>query len=104
MARLIDNLMSLSQVETRAHLKPQATVTIGELVAQACDALEPMAAEASIKVAVRSGVDGAAVLGDRDELMQVFINLLHNAIKYGKPGGAVQVSLQRAQSGAARAI
>jgi two-component system phosphate regulon sensor histidine kinase PhoR len=104
MARLIDNLMSLSQVETRAHLKPQATVTIGELVAQACDALEPMAAEANIKVGVHSGVDGAAVLGDRDELMQVFINLLHNAIKYGKPGGLVHVSLQRVQNGAAPAI
>ncbi|MGO9458797.1 MAG: ATP-binding protein [Rhodomicrobium sp.] len=104
MARLIDNLMSLSRVEMRAHLKPQDTVIIGNLVSQACDALEPMAAEANIKVDVHSSVDGAAVLGDRDELMQVFINLLQNAIKYGKPGGAVQVSLQRAQSGAARAI
>ena len=104
MARLIDNLMSLSQVETRAHLKPQDTVTIGDLVAQACDALEPMAAEANIEVEVNSSAGGAAVLGERDELMQVFINLLHNAIKYGKPGGSVRVSLQRVQNGAAPAI
>jgi len=99
MARLIDNLMSLSRVEMRAHLKPQDTVMIGELVTQACDALEPMAAEANIKVEVRSELRGAAVLGDRDELMQVFINLLHNAIKYGKPGGSVHVSVERLENG-----
>ncbi len=104
MARLIDNLMSLSRVEMQAHLKPRDTVFIGELVSQACDALEPMAAEANIQVEVRSSVDGAAVPGDRDELMQVFINLLHNAIKYGKPGGSVRVSLRRVQSGTAPAI
>jgi two-component system phosphate regulon sensor histidine kinase PhoR len=104
MARLIDNLMSLSRVEMQAHLKPRDTVIIGELVSQACDALEPMAAEANIQVEVRSGVDGAEVPGDRDELMQVFINLLHNAIKYGKPGGSVRVSLRRMQGGAAPVI
>jgi two-component system phosphate regulon sensor histidine kinase PhoR len=104
MARLIDNLMSLSRVEMQAHLKPRDTVVIDELVSQACDALEPMAAEANIEVEVRSNVDGAEVPGDRDELMQVFINLLHNGIKYGKPGGSVRVSLQRVRSGAAPAI
>ena len=104
MSRLIDNLMSLSRVEMQAHLKPRDTVVIDELVSQACDALEPMAAEANIEVDVRSSVDGAEVPGDRDELMQVFINLLHNAIKYGKPGGSVRVSLQRVRSGAVPAI
>jgi two-component system, OmpR family, phosphate regulon sensor histidine kinase PhoR len=104
MARLIDNLMSLSRVEMRAHLKPQDTVMIGEIVMQACDALEPMAAEANIKVKVHSLLEGAAVLGDRDELMQVFINLLHNAIKYGRPGGSVHVSLERLENGAAPKI
>jgi two-component system, OmpR family, phosphate regulon sensor histidine kinase PhoR len=95
MARLIDNLMSLSRVEMRAHLKPQDTVLIGELVEQACDALEPMAAEGNIKVTVTSDIGMATVRGDRDELLQVFINLLHNAIKYGRTGGLVHVAVCR---------
>ncbi len=99
MARLIDNLMSLSRVEMRAHLKPQGTVMIAELVKQACDALEPMASQADIDVEIHSDLDGVTVLGDRDELTQVFINLLHNAIKYGRPGGAVSVVLERQQNG-----
>ncbi len=70
----------------------------------ACDALEPMAAEANIKVEVNSQLRQAAVLGDRDELMQVFINLLHNAIKYGRPGGSVRVSLERVECGPASVI
>ncbi len=99
MARLIDNLMSLSRVEMRAHLKPQDMVMISELVAQACDALEPMASEAKVNVTVHSELSGVTVLGDRDELTQVFINLLHNAIKYGRLGGSVKVRLDRQQSG-----
>ncbi len=104
MARLIDNLMSLSRVEMHAHLRPQDPVVIAELVLQACETLEPMAAEANIKVWVNSELSEEAVLGDRDELAQVFINLLHNAIKYGKSNGYVQVEMTRLQSQGARMI
>lgn len=104
MARLIDNLMSLSRVEMHAHLKPQDSIAISDLVSQACEALEPMAAEAKISVNVTSDAAGATVLGDRDELMQVFINLLHNAIKYGRPEGSVGVDLRRDANGRAPMI
>jgi two-component system phosphate regulon sensor histidine kinase PhoR len=100
MSRLIDNLMSLSRVEMRAHLKPQDPVKIVELVQQACDALEPMASEADITVAINSQLNGVTVLGDKDELMQVFINLIHNGIKYGKNGGHVAVGIERVENGA----
>ncbi len=104
MARLIDNLMSLSRVEMRAHLKPRDVVVISELVRHTCDALEPMASQANIDVQVYSELDGATVLGDRDELAQVFINLIHNAIKYGRPSGSVVVKLERQQNGASSVI
>ena len=99
MARLIDNLMSLSRVEMRAHLKPRDAVAISELVRHVCDTLEPMACQASIDIQVHSELDGVQVLGDHDELTQVFINLIHNAIKYGQRGGSVRVNLEREQAG-----
>ena len=99
MARLIDNLMSLSRVEMRAHLKPRDAVAISELVRHVCDTLEPMACQAGIDIQVYSELDGVQVLGDHDELTQVFINLIHNAIKYGRRGGSVRVSLEREQTG-----
>jgi len=104
MARLIDNLMSLSRVEMHAHLRPRDVVAISELVRHACHALEPMASEANIDVQVHSELDGVQVLGDHDELTQVFINLVHNAIKYGRPGGHVVVTLERQQGGASDVI
>lgn len=104
MARLIDSLMSLSRVEMRAHLKPQDPVQIAELVAEARHALEPMAAEAEIHVEVRSQLNSVTVLGDKDELTQVFLNLIHNAIKYGRPGGRVVVDVNRIVNGSAPKI
>src|SRR5271166_4290159 len=104
MARLIDNLMSLSRVEMHAHLRPRDVVVISELVRHACHALEPMASEANIDVQIHSELDGVQVLGDHDELTQVFINLVHNAIKYGRPGGNVVVNLDRQQGGALSVI
>ncbi len=104
MARLIDNLMSLSRVEMRAHLKPRDVVVISELVRHTCDALEPMASEANIEVQLECDVEDATVLGDRDELTQVFMNLIHNAIKYGRPGGRVVVKLERQQNGSSSMI
>ncbi len=58
-----------------------------------------MASEANVSVKVTSDANGATVLGDRDELTQVFLNLLHNAIKYGKPDGIVNVEVRRHQNG-----
>lgn len=95
MTRLIDNLMSLNRVEMRAHLKPQDHINITEVVESAADALDPLAAESRIHIGVTSRASGALVLGDRDELTQVFMNLIHNAIKYGNPDGAVNVAIER---------
>ena len=38
------------------------------------------------------------VVGDRDELIQVFQNLIHNAIKYGRAGGARDGDVRRART------
>ena len=40
--------------------------------------------------------------GDRDELAQVFQNLIQNAIKYGREGGHVHVDMQRRELAASR--
>lgn len=38
---------------------------------------------------------GAMVIGDRDQLVQVFHNLVENALKYGASGGRIEITIER---------
>ncbi|MEJ6781997.1 ATP-binding protein [Aminobacter sp. Piv2-1] len=95
MARLIDDLLSLSRLEMKPYLKPGVKVDLRQTVEAVIASLAPLAAETGV-VVERDFAEGALeVHGDRDELFQVFQNLLENACKYGQSGGRVEVSMRR---------
>ncbi|MGI9382228.1 MAG: ATP-binding protein [Methyloligellaceae bacterium] len=95
MSRLIDDLLSLSRVEMNAHLLPTSQVELGETARYVVDTLDPLAGESRITLELDVAEEPAIVRGDRDELVQVFQNLIQNAIKYGREGGRVRVRLER---------
>jgi two-component system phosphate regulon sensor histidine kinase PhoR len=95
MNRILDDLLSLSRIEMRAHLRPEHKVDLGELVAHVVHGLEPLATQAEIRLNFAPPAAPAMVRGDRDELEQVMQNLVHNAIKYGRHGGTVDVTIDR---------
>ena len=82
MARLIEDLLSLSRIEQKQHLRPETVVDLVQCVRSVVDSLSPMADElgAEIRFSAREPV---LVNGDRDELVRVAENLVENAIKYG---------------------
>lgn len=93
MARLIDDLLSLSRLEMKPYLRPGTEVDLRQIVDSVIDSLAPLARENSV-VIERDFAEGPLdVPGDRDELFQVFENLLENACKYGQSGGRVVVSI-----------
>lgn len=96
MSRLIDDLLSLSRIEMKAHMRPTASVDLGGLLTGVADAMEPLAREQH--VVIESHLPEAAVMiaGDRDELEQVFQNLVENGCKYGRSGGRVVITLTSA--------
>ena len=99
MARLIDDLLSLSRLEMKPYLKPGVRVDLRQTVEAVIASLGPLAGETGV-VIERDFADGPfEVHGDRDELFQVFQNLLENACKYGQSGGRVQVTMQRTGQG-----
>ncbi|MBN9236869.1 MULTISPECIES: ATP-binding protein [Phyllobacteriaceae] len=99
MARLIDDLLSLSRLEMKAYLKPGARVDLRQTLESVIDSLAPLARDGGL-VVERDFVEGALdVPGDRDELFQVFENLLENACKYGQSGGRVLVTVARSTAG-----
>jgi len=92
MARLVDDLLSLSRIELNEHVAPTAHVELASLIEHVAEALELRAAARGMAIDLSLPLDFPEVLGDRDELAQVFQNLLDNAIKYGKPSSEVSVS------------
>src|SRR5882724_655896 len=99
MARLIDDLLSLSRVELSAHVRPDTLVDIVPIIRQVADGLELLARERQVEVDIDLPEVPVPIAGDREELLRLFENLIENALKYGASGGKVVVSLVLAASG-----
>ena len=97
MARLIDDLLSLSRIELNAHRRPDTAVDLAPIVRQVADGLETLARDRGVTVHVEAA-NALAVPGDRDELVRVFENLVENALKYGATGKRVEITLTRGES------
>lgn len=104
MSRLIDDLLSLSRLEMRPHGRPTTSVDLRQIVQEVVDTLRPLTSELSVKVETVLGDFDATIHGDRDELFQVFVNLVENACKYGQSGERVLVSMGRIEKSPAGEI
>src|SRR5581483_5654723 len=93
MRRLIDDLLSLNRIELNEHVPPSGKVDLAGVARDAVAALAPLAQAERIGIVVDAPSALPAVTGDRDELIRLLQNLIHNAIKYGKPDGHVWVRL-----------
>ena len=92
MARLVDDLLSLSRIELNEHVSPTARVALRPVIEQVAAALELRAGGRQMRIALALPKDLPDMVGDADELAQVFQNLLDNAIKYGRPQTEITVS------------
>ena len=95
MARLIDDLLSLSRIELNAHLRPSTPVEMAPLVRQVVDGLQTLARDRGVEIRIDAPADALVVLGDRDELIRALENLVENALKYGSVGKRVEITLAR---------
>lgn len=94
MARLIDDLMSLSRIELNEHIAPLGQVDLAMATIDVLDALGPQAKTKAVAFDPVLPPRGAAVVeGDRDQIVQVIQNLVDNAIKYTPREGTVRVEI-----------
>ena len=98
MARLIDDLLSLSRVELSAHVRPGTRIDLVPLLRQVIDGLEPLAKERQVVIETELPAVPAIIAGDREELLRLFENLVENGLKYGASGGRVVASLTQGTS------
>ncbi len=97
MKRLIDDLLSLSRIEMRAHLVPRDPVDLADVARTAVATLDGLARDLDVTLTVEADPEPVIVAGDRDELTQVAQNLIENALKYGASGKRVLVRVCRAE-------
>ena len=98
MARLIDDLLSLSRIELNAHLQPNSPADLAPIVRQVVDGLQTLARDRGVEIKVMAPPDTLMVLADRDELVRALENLVENALKYGAAGKRLDITLARGQT------
>ena len=99
MNRLIGDLLSLSKVEVDVHMRPSGQVDVVSILQQAMTVLAIQAKEDHVDLKLDAdGFAGKLVIGDEDQLSQVFINLIENAIKYGADHSQVTVALRELEN------
>jgi two-component system phosphate regulon sensor histidine kinase PhoR len=98
MSRLVEDLLSLSRIEMQEHTPPKGETDLAELLETLTAALDVKAREKDMTLSLE--VEGRPrVIGQKDELAQVFQNLIENALKYGREGTEVTVTLRTAGPG-----
>ena len=101
MSRLIEDLLSLSRIEMQEHNPPTGRTDLKRVLRGVANSLEHKARQKNMSIEVAAD-DLPAVVGDQDELAQVFQNLIDNAVKYGRAETKVTVSAAASQAASAR--
>jgi two-component system phosphate regulon sensor histidine kinase PhoR len=95
MARLVDDLMSLSRIEQSEHIRPEGECDLGAAASDMVDAIALLAKDRQVelKLDLPTG-DRAVVAGDRDQILQVIQNLMDNALKYSPQGAKLCIGVR----------
>lgn len=108
MARLINDLLSLSRIEMQAHLPPSEVLSLIQLLNTALDMLSPLAKAKDMQLFFHRGDNAPAlsdiILGDKDELLRLFENLIENAFKYASEGKKIDIYIENCEYNAWPAV
>ncbi len=93
MTRLVEDLMSLSKIEMNEYEAPDDTVHLGSLLNGVVSSLKLQAEAKNVKLNLSGELD-SEVIGDFDQIEQIFFNLIENAFKYGDPNSIVDITVE----------
>ena len=99
MQQLVDDLLDLSRIESRAWSPRPERVPLGPLVEDVWSTLKPRADAARLTLAVHVG--GTILYADPQAARQVLLNVLDNSVRYTPPGGRIAVNAEPGSAGVA---
>ncbi|MBQ6794579.1 MAG: HAMP domain-containing protein [Clostridia bacterium] len=96
LARIIDKLLALTKMDDSGAVSRMefSVMDISDLTARVVKALKPLAESKNIELEYKSDI-GIFSRIEKDRLWEAFYNILDNSIKYTKPGGKVQMIVER---------
>jgi len=96
--QLIEELLALSRIESGRLAPPLRPTNAGPVVAAAAERLRPQAARQGLGLVVNAHGTVGPVLAEPEQLQQLVIILVHNAIKFTPPGGQIVVDVDQPAS------
>jgi signal transduction histidine kinase len=96
LARLIDDILILSDIEREERSKPGGSVEIKQAIEEVLDTLRPLAEEKGIGLSFEVQYE-MFIGGEKDRFKQLMVNLIENAIKYSPAGTTVTVRAEKAE-------
>jgi two-component system, OmpR family, phosphate regulon sensor histidine kinase PhoR len=99
LVNLVGDLDEISKLESGEQLLYQENFVVQDLLKEVFESLAIKADEKEIKYFVKKGCEfPLTVYADKEKIRQVFINLVENAIKYGKQNGTIESSFYKVDS------
>ncbi len=95
MLRLIEDLLSLSHIERDAHIPPDEKISLNKIIDSVIETLNIRLAERNMTTSFTHKDYADLITGDRDQLTQVFQNLIDNAIKYGAENSNIEIEIDK---------
>jgi signal transduction histidine kinase len=92
LARLISDLLDLSRLDQRV-ARPRELLNLGELLGAAVTTLRLQAEACQLALEFQIPAEPVFIMGNRDQLLQVWINLIGNAIRYTPVGGRISLDI-----------
>ena len=92
MESIVNDLLSLSRIELQEHIRPHDKVSLNEIIMHSIELHQELLKKNSIFCKINSKAEDDVILGDRNRLIEVFNNLIDNAIKYSNKNGEINIS------------